>query len=470
MRFIDIIALSKEYILIGMLAAVAVSMIFVFVYKKSNKAEKTVKWSKILWIGAMVCYLIFLFGATMMSRSGGVWSNHKFLPAFYSYKEAWIKFSASAWRNIVLNICLFLPMGFLIPIGFRKMRRLWKTTLAGFGVSFLIEITQMLLKRGISEIDDLINNTLGTMIGFGLFVIVLLAFNRLRGRETQDFRWKKMPVYQIPLLGTVLMFTVIFSSYARQELGNLPITPIIENEEEMFTITTDKVFPDQGGVTPVYQIKMFTKEEAVEYGNEILRKLGSKIDEAQNNYYEDTVFLKAPERFHINVNYYGGSFRLIDFETSYGSDKVKVRKDVTEQEARERFEDYGMEIPEEAEFIKDEETGDFIFKVSMLKKEHSILDGSIKANLYNNGCFGYIDDFIVEYDEYKDFEVISPKEAYEKMLDGEFEQIYEYSEIQVEDYDIHYMLDSKGFYQPCYAFSGKLNGEESVILIPAVEQ
>ena len=470
MKLSDIITLGKEYLLIGIIAAIVVSVILVFIYKKSNKSNRKPSWGRILWIAALICYCTILFGATFMSRNQGMWGNSNFLPPFYSYKDAWIHFSASAWRNIVLNIALFVPFGFLLPIGFRKMRSLWKTTLAGFGLTLLIEVMQMVLNMGISEADDLINNTLGTMIGFGLFVVVLLAFNWIRGRDTQGFTWKKMVPYQIPLLGTILMFTVIFSAYARQELGNLSVKPVMENKKDMFTVTTDAEFSDEEGTIPVYQSKIFTKEEAAAFGNEILKKLGSKIDESENDYYEDTVFLKAPERFHININYHGGSFRLVDFDTSYGNDTVKLRNNVTEQEARERFVDYGIEIPEKAEFILDEETGDFIFKVSMLKREHSILDGSIKANLYDNGCFGYIDDFIVEYQEYKNFEVISPKEAYEKIIDGEFEMLSAYSEIQVDDYEIRYMLDSKGFYQPCYAFSGEVNDTESTILIPAIEQ
>ena len=470
MRLGDIIILAKEYLLTGIVAALAVSLILVFLYKKTNKTDKGPEWRKIAWVAAMICYIIFLFGAVFMSRSTGVWTNRNFLPAFYSYKDAWINFSAAAWRNIVLNICLFIPLGFLIPIGFRKMRRLWKTAAAGFGVSLLIEFTQIIFRKGIGEVDDLIDNTVGTMIGFGVFVLVLLIFNWIRGRKTEEFTWKKMFLYQIPFILTLLTFTIIFTSYAKQELGNLAISPVIVNDRDMFQIEGRSDFPKEAEQLPVYRSRTFTQEEAVEYGNEILRNFGSDIDEKLNDYYEDTVFLKAPERFHININYHGGSYSLVDFDTSYGSDKQKVKTDVTEQEARERLLEFGIEIPTEAEYIIDNSTGDFIFKVSMLKENHCVLDGSLRGKLYENGYFGYIDNFIVRYDEYRQFYAISPARAYEKLLDGKFEQLPEFSKINIKDYEIRYMSDSKGFYQPCYAFTGTINGEESAIMIPALEK
>ena len=64
--------------------------------------------------------------------------------------------------NIVGNIVLFIPIGILIPI-------LWKikdryVILIGFLISLSIEITQLFLDR-VTDVDDLILNTLGVIIG-----------------------------------------------------------------------------------------------------------------------------------------------------------------------------------------------------------------------------------------------------------------------------------------------------------------
>ena len=68
----------------------------------------------------------------------------------------------------ILNIILFIPFGFLIPLIWKKMRSLHLTALAGFSFSILIEISQLLNNRR-TDIDDLIMNTLGAIIGFLIY-------------------------------------------------------------------------------------------------------------------------------------------------------------------------------------------------------------------------------------------------------------------------------------------------------------
>ena len=69
-----------------------------------------------------------------------------------------------------LNMLLFMPIGILIPFVIRKCN-LVKTLLIGFSLSTIIEILQMFSGR-MSEMDDIIMNTLGTLIGFALYKII----------------------------------------------------------------------------------------------------------------------------------------------------------------------------------------------------------------------------------------------------------------------------------------------------------
>ncbi len=67
--------------------------------------------------------------------------------------------------NTILNIILFMPMGFLVPAIWTEYRSLKKTILVGFSVSVIIEILQIFTFR-LTDIDDLINNTFGTFLGY----------------------------------------------------------------------------------------------------------------------------------------------------------------------------------------------------------------------------------------------------------------------------------------------------------------
>lgn len=68
-------------------------------------------------------------------------------------------------KNTILNIILFIPLGFLLPIIWKTFRPLKKVIAVGLGLSVLIELLQLFNFR-LTDIDDLITNTVGTLIGF----------------------------------------------------------------------------------------------------------------------------------------------------------------------------------------------------------------------------------------------------------------------------------------------------------------
>ncbi len=71
-------------------------------------------------------------------------------------------------RNIVGNILLFIPLGFSIPLRF-KVNKFWKVMLLGFFTSCLVEVIQLLTSIRSFDVDDLILNTLGVILGFILY-------------------------------------------------------------------------------------------------------------------------------------------------------------------------------------------------------------------------------------------------------------------------------------------------------------
>ena len=69
------------------------------------------------------------------------------------------------WKNSILNVLLFIPMGAMLPILWDKYRHLKNTLLFGCAVSATIEFSQMLTFRA-TDVNDLITNTLGSFLGF----------------------------------------------------------------------------------------------------------------------------------------------------------------------------------------------------------------------------------------------------------------------------------------------------------------
>jgi glycopeptide antibiotics resistance protein len=75
--------------------------------------------------------------------------------------------------NIAGNIVGFIPLGILFPLLFGGLRRLWRTTLMVFLVSLGFEVTQLVTGIGIFDIDDLILNVAGGIIGYLLIIFFI---------------------------------------------------------------------------------------------------------------------------------------------------------------------------------------------------------------------------------------------------------------------------------------------------------
>ena len=97
--------------------------------------------------------------------------------------------------QVYMNIMLFVPMGYLLPYlftWFRAKVRI-RPALACFVLSFLIENLQLVFRRGFYDIDDLVSNTVGGMIGQFLFLSVAYVVTHPDWRkEAQSYRrWKR---------------------------------------------------------------------------------------------------------------------------------------------------------------------------------------------------------------------------------------------------------------------------------------
>lgn len=112
---------------------------------------------------SLVCaglYALLVLGVTVLSRSSSPESTVILRP-FWSYAVLYNRLLA----ELILNVLLFIPLGFLVGganIGFLK------ACAAGCGLSIAIEVTQWLTQRGICNIDDVIHNTIGCALGYGI--------------------------------------------------------------------------------------------------------------------------------------------------------------------------------------------------------------------------------------------------------------------------------------------------------------
>ncbi len=78
------------------------------------------------------------------------------------------------WNNL-LNVLLFMPLGFLLPVLFRRYQKFYRTALFGLVLSLLIELLQIFTFRA-TDVNDLMTNTLGCMLGWCIGRLFLKLF------------------------------------------------------------------------------------------------------------------------------------------------------------------------------------------------------------------------------------------------------------------------------------------------------
>lgn len=92
-----------------------------------------------------------------------------------------LQYDGGLWSSqIMWNICLFMPLGGLLPCVFASLRNgAWKTVLICLLLSLCIEFAQFFIGR-VADMDDLLCNTLGGVFGRALYTVAAWALGRTK--------------------------------------------------------------------------------------------------------------------------------------------------------------------------------------------------------------------------------------------------------------------------------------------------
>ena len=119
-----------------------------------------------IWLANLIVYIFIVFYFAVMNRESGT-SNTIKLDLFWGYNEL----KDYVIRDKLINIAFFIPIGLLTGLVFKKNCML-KTMLIGLLVSLVIECSQLLMRRGVFDVDDIFNNTVGALVGGAIVVLI----------------------------------------------------------------------------------------------------------------------------------------------------------------------------------------------------------------------------------------------------------------------------------------------------------
>lgn len=193
-------------------AALICGLILAVCYAVCRKKGRRFPWGKAVCAVLLVGWAaVTVFVTLLRSEPNEFAARQCNLQLFLAWREAYQRFTLQIWLNVLLNIALFVPLGVLLPLLWKPFRKWYAALGAGFGVSLLIELAQLLTARGMCDVDDLFTNTLGAMLGWCAAMLVLALHQKSR-------TW---PRYCALPAAFALALSAIFISYAAQPYGNL---------------------------------------------------------------------------------------------------------------------------------------------------------------------------------------------------------------------------------------------------------
>ena len=130
----------------------------------------------VLFVLYMILLVYFLFFAEEYGRVAQTERLYRYnLVPFVEIKRFWMYRAQlgtfAVFSNIFGNVIGFLPFGFILPIIFRRMNSCFLICISGFLFSLTVEVIQLVTKVGCFDVDDMILNTLGAVLGYVCFVI-----------------------------------------------------------------------------------------------------------------------------------------------------------------------------------------------------------------------------------------------------------------------------------------------------------
>jgi glycopeptide antibiotics resistance protein len=153
-------------------------------------------WPTVALRCALICAVAAIVSVTLfpLPVDARLWkfhhlfSNMHFVPFGTIRTQLAFGLEHSEARQLIGNVALFVPFGFLLPATEWTCRRLWVTLVVAAGLSVLMETLQALLPSHTTDVDDVILNTAGAALGFLAFRLIAWTLRPRTAPEERALR------------------------------------------------------------------------------------------------------------------------------------------------------------------------------------------------------------------------------------------------------------------------------------------
>ena len=165
---LDDIKEPVSYLPMGVGAAIMMLLLLRLVAGEKAWKRPQVYYYFLLGVYETVVWIQAFFSRESGSRTGIDWQ------LFETWGRTW-----QSRAYMVENVIMFLPLGVLLPLAERRCAKWWKMLLISMLLSMMIEGMQLVTERGYCQLDDVVMNTLGGCLGYGVMRIIDAVHRRL---------------------------------------------------------------------------------------------------------------------------------------------------------------------------------------------------------------------------------------------------------------------------------------------------
>lgn len=194
--------------------ALALIIISIYNYKQQKLFERVLKYQE--KIHYIIGYLLMFYLLIMLKEVIGFPSISNWQRVLnvqgniFDPNISLIPFVNGILHSDYLNVVMFIPLGFFLPLMWRKYHNGFETIKFGFYLSLFIELSQLFTRFRATDINDLITNTIGAAVGWSIYFV----FSKLLLRKIEPiplFQSSKFLKYE-PKLYVVIAAVASFLS------------------------------------------------------------------------------------------------------------------------------------------------------------------------------------------------------------------------------------------------------------------
>ncbi len=149
-----------------------------------DKRREALLWVFVFYLLSLYQITVFRYGVNpeLWHAWGDSLDSINLTPFVHTIKLYYAYTKWFFYYNLFGNIVWFVPFGALLP-AVSKRCGFWMTALLGLCCSFSIEVMQFIFATGISDVDDLIFNTAGAILGYLIYLCIRTIYRAVHKRK-----------------------------------------------------------------------------------------------------------------------------------------------------------------------------------------------------------------------------------------------------------------------------------------------